>query len=254
MSRFLICLILLLALSTPAHAQRRTVTYDTAGAFGDVGAAALMNRARVARMRSDSSIRSYTAVIRSRLAGGMRMPLKDRTLAREEAASRVRWSRDADIVVQRLAGRQQDPGGVSAPGARGGNTNTNLYDPATDRMYFGLGVENDSTDNDDEFWIEHPLGASAEQHYRYESGDTLSITLQDGTVIRAIELRVTPRRDDPHTLRGVLWVDPSTGAVSQAAFRLARTVDIMRDFEFSDPDAEKVMGRMPGFLKPFAFD
>ena len=253
MSRFLICLLVLLALAAPAHAQRGVVTYDTAGAFADVGAATLMNRARAARMRSDSSIRSYTAVIKSRMAGGMRMPLKDRTLAREETASRVRWSRDAHIVVQRLAGREQNPGGVEVPGARG-NGITNLYDPATDRMYFGMGIENDSTDDDDEFWLEHPLGANAEQHYRYESGDTLRITLQDGTVIRAIELRVTPRRDDPHTLRGLLWVDPSTGTVSQAAFRLARTVDILQDFEFDDPDAEKVMGRVPGFLKPFAFD
>jgi hypothetical protein len=253
MFRYLICLLVLLALAAPAHAQRRTVTHDTAGAFADAGAAVLLNRARDARLRSDSSIRSYTAVIRARMAAGMRMPLKDRTLARQEMASRVRWSRDAQTVVQRLAGRDQNPGGVEASGARG-LTVTNLYDPATDRMYFGLGIEDDSADGDEEFWLEHPLGAHAEQHYRYESGDTLRITLQDGTVIRAIELRVTPKRDDPHTLRGLLWVDPSTGVVSQAAFRLARTVDILQDFEFGDPDAEKAMRRMPGFLKPFAFD
>src|SRR5688572_8642890 len=171
--------------ATPVSAQRRpVVTYDTAGAFDNAGTMALLNRARSLRMRSDSSIRSYTAIIKSRIAGGMRLPMKDRTMIREENASRVRWSRDADIVVQRIAGRQQSPGGVEAPRGSGLGAN-NLFDPASDRMRFAFGMfesENDTIpDEDDDYWIEHPLGADAEQHYSYASGDTLTVTLQDGT-------------------------------------------------------------------------
>jgi hypothetical protein len=40
----------------------------------------------------------------------------------------------------------------------------------------------------------------------------------------------------------------------QAAFRLARTVDMLRDFQFSDRDTREGIDRIPGFLKPFEFD
>ncbi|HUF51757.1 MAG TPA: BamA/TamA family outer membrane protein [Longimicrobiales bacterium] len=246
--------------ASPAAAQRRPdiSAYDTAGAFADAGAATLLNAARALRARSDSTIRSYTAVIRSRSAARMRLPLKDRTLIREETASRVRWSRDADIVVQRLAGRQQSPQGIDA-GRSGGIGVSRLFDPASDRMYFAVGAFStvsrapDSPGGDD-YWIEHPLAADAERHYHYESGDTLTLTLQDGTTLRAIELRVTPRRDDPHTVRGLLWIDPATGAVAQAAFRLARAVDFLHDMSVEDPEDQPGMALVPGFLKPMEFD
>ena len=62
--------------------------------YADPGAAALLEHARSFRDAADSSILSYTATIRSRMGARLRMPLKDRTLYREESAVRVRWSRD----------------------------------------------------------------------------------------------------------------------------------------------------------------
>jgi hypothetical protein len=258
-------LILMLVLASPAVFQPRAVSAqrpapvaptaaDSAAAFADPGAAALFGRARDARQRTDEALRSYTAVVRSRVAAGMRMPLKDRTLFRQETAARVRWSRDAETVVQLLAARVQHPGGVEAPRSVSGFGVDQLFDPSEDRMYFGMGRRNDEPDDDDDFWIEHPLGDAAERHYRYASGDTLTIRLQDDRVVRAIELRVVPRRDDPHTLRGTLWVDAATGALVQAAFRLARTVDILRDLAVLDEDDARDIGKVPGFLKPFEFD
>ena len=255
MRRFAILLLNLAAAASPLAAQQRqSETHDTAGAFADAGTAALLNRARATRLHSDSTIRSYTAMIRSRLAGGMRLPMKDRTIVREETAARVRWSRDAATVIQRLAGREQTPGGIKVPGPG----IRRLYDPATDRMTIGFDAFSDRSDSttpeEDNYWIEHPLGRQAERHYRYESGDTLSITLQDGTVLRAIELRVIPRRDDPHTVRGILWIDPASGAVSQAAFRLTRSVDLMQDIEMDDEEDERALRLVPGFLRPITFD
>src|SRR5690606_31772152 len=125
--------------------------------------------------------------------------------------------------------------------------------------YFGFGssrrdrLGDDRGDNDD-YWIEHPLGTVAERHYRYQSGDTMTIRLQDGRAVRVIELRVIPRRNDPHTLRGMLWIDAGSGALVQAAFRLARTVDIIRDLNALDEDDRDAMRYVPGFLKPFEFD
>jgi hypothetical protein len=272
----------------PAHAsaQRSTeppTAADSAAAFADPGAAALFGRARVARARTDESIRSYTAVVRSRIAAAMRMPLKDRTMFRQETAARVRWSRDAEHVVQLMAARIQHPGGIEVPTGLSGLGVDELFDPSEDRMYFGMGgnrrrdadstsaegsvqdtvlhpdddADDDSDDDDDDdiaFWIEHPLGDAAERHYRFASGDTLTIRLHDGRMVRTIELVVTPRRDDPHTVRGTLWIDAASGALVQAAFRLARTVNMLRDFEFSDRDTREDIDRIPGFLKPFEFD
>jgi hypothetical protein len=223
-------------------------------------------------------------VVRSRIAAAMRMPLKDRTMFRQETAARVRWSRDAQHVVQLMAARIQHPGGVEVPTGLSGLGVDELFDPSEDRMYFGMGgnrrrdadstsaegsvqdtvlhtdddADNDYSDDDDdddiEFWIEHPLGDAAERHYRFASGDTLTIRLHDGRMVRTIELRITPRRDDPHTVRGTLWIDAASGALVQAAVRLARTVDMLRDFQFSDPDTREGIDKIPGFLKPFEFD
>ncbi|MEX1182843.1 MAG: BamA/TamA family outer membrane protein [Gemmatimonadota bacterium] len=243
--------------AAPARSQQLPLpdTHYAADAFLDAGAAVLMNNARDVRARTDSSIRSYTAVVRSRFAAGLRMPLKDRTLYRQESAARVRWSRDAATIVHLLGSREQHPGGIEA--STSGFSIDELFDPSQDRMYFGLGStgSSDSTRSDnDDFWIEHPLGDSAERFYRYLSGDTLTITLHGGRVVRVIELVVIPRTDDPHTVRGALWTDAASGALVRAAFRLARKVDILRDMDAIDDDDLDEMEKVPGFLKPMEFD
>lgn len=259
MRRLIFCLVLGAIVAGPVRAQSappQPAPRDTAGAFIDAGAAPLFNRARAARLHTDESIRSYTAVVRSRIGAGMRMPLKDRTLFRQETAARVRWSRDAESVVQVLASRTQHPGGVEAGSNMSGFGVDHLFDPSQDRLYFGIGDNSDTDrdDDDDDYWIEHPLGDEAERFYRFRSGDTLTLTLQDGRVVRAVELVVIPRTDNPHTVRGALWIDASSGALAQAAFRLARKVDIMHDLDVVDEDDRRDMGKVPGFLKPFEFD
>jgi hypothetical protein len=225
---------------------------DTTGAFLDPGAAALLKRARDARLATDRSLRSYTAIVRGRTGAGLRMPLKDRTLFRQETAVRARWSRDAETVVQMLGGRAQTPEGIR-PAATRGYAVTDLFDPTQDRLSFGMALMSDTARQGDDFWIEHPLGVSAERHYRYRSGDTLTIRLQDAREIRVVELHLIPRRNDPQTVRGVLWIDAHGGAVVQGAFRLARTVDIMRDMEAIDEEDAAVIRKMP-FLTPMEFD
>jgi hypothetical protein len=260
--RLLACCFVLLALChavgsgpRPLSAQRtpvRVAADDTTGAFLDPGAAALLKRARDARLATDRSLRSYTAIVRGRTGAGLRMPLKDRTLFKQETAVRARWSRDAETVVQLLGGRAQTPEGVRPTAARGFAV-TDLFDPTQDRLSFGMALMSDTARQGDDFWIEHPLGVSAERHYRYRSGDTLTIRLQDGRVIRVVELHLIPRRNDPQTVRGVLWIDAHGGAVVQGAFRLARTVDIMRDMDAIDDEDAAVIRRMP-FLTPMEFD
>jgi len=242
------------ALSAQNSAAPPILPADTAGAFSDRAAALLMNRARDARLKTDRSMRSYTAVVKSRIAAGMRMPMKDRTMFRQESAARVRWSRDEQSIVQMLAARVQHPGGVEAPNGMSGLGIDELFDPSRDRMYFGMAMFSDTTNEDEDFWIEHPLGDQAERHYRFRSGDTLTVRLQDGRVLRTVELIVLPRESNPHTVRGTLSVDAQSGALVQAAFRLARTVNILDDMAAIDEDDRKEIDKFPGFLKPMEFD
>ena len=58
------------------------------------------------------------------------------------------------------------------------------------------------------------------------SGDTITIRMQGGRTIRAIELRVTPRQTSGHLVTGSLWIDPSNGTVVQALYRLSRPLDV----------------------------
>jgi hypothetical protein len=252
----------------PLHAQSAgtALTADSARTFVDRGAAELLDRARTARLHTDRSLRSYTALVRSRLAGDLRTDLKDRTLVRYEGAARVRWSRDATDIVHVLAGRLQSPAGVQ-PAFNGPGLLP--FRPSADRLHFGLlsdapddtartvgpsrPVRTPAPVRSADFWIEHPLGADAERHYRYQSGDTLVVQLQDGRELRVIELRVIPRRADPHTVRGVLWIDATSGALVQGAFRLARTVDILADTDMLDAGARRIAAVVP-FLRPMEFD
>jgi hypothetical protein len=226
----------------PLHAQEDT--------YVDPGAANLVARARAFRDAADSTILSYTGTVRSRIAAGLRMPLKDRTLYRREASARIRWSRDATSVVKVTSFREQTPDGITVPGIGNAPALDELFDPTQDRIYFGL--TDDKQKRDDPIWIEHPLVPGAETHYRYQSGDTLSIRLQDGRTIRAIELRVLPRESSGHLVTGSLWIDPSNGTVVQALYRLARPFDILT--EVVDEDDRDDVNKVPGILKPMTFD
>lgn len=218
-------------------------------AYDDAGAAALLAHARSFRDTTDNSILSYTATVRSRMAAKLRMPLKDRTLYRAESAARVRWSRDATSLKQVLAHREQTPAGIEPASSAVSLGDDEMFDPAADRITLGLGRnEGDSED----VWIEHPVADGAEAHYRYASGDTMTIRLQDGRVIRAIELRVIPRIPTGHVVAGSLWIDPSNGAVVQAVYRLARPLDI--GAEIIDKEDADALGKIPGMFKPMEFD
>ena len=89
-------LVLLIAgVTTPLHAAQDAVApvaADPAPAdtFLDPRARSLFSAARERWLQVDSSIRSYEAIIQSRAVVSIRAPLKDRTLFRAEAATRVR--------------------------------------------------------------------------------------------------------------------------------------------------------------------
>jgi hypothetical protein len=234
MFRLLAILAVLLAAAAPLTAQSPAPPAD---AFLDPTAARLVERALAARGEVDAAIASYSATVRQRLAVGLRMPIRDRTLYSRESAQRVWWQRDGRSVVELLAAREQHPGGVTAPLGVDG-----LYDPTGDRMHFGLGGSDDG-------WIHHPLADSGPEHYRYRSGDTLRMAFPDGRRLTAIELQILPRQRTSRAVAGVLWIEESSGSLVQAAFRLAREFDYFRD-----DDSDDDLDMLPGIFRPLTFD
>lgn len=240
---------LLLAALTLAPAP---LLAQSSEAFADPVAAELVARARAARGIHGASVTSYTAVVRERGAAMLRMPLRDRLLARSESAARVRWARGGETVVQLLASRSQEPEGVDA--SRGFDADL-AFDPLHDRIYFGLGdfVDVDEADEEKDLWILHPLAAGSEESYRYRSGDTLAVAVS-GRRIRAVELHVIPRSPSFHHLNATLWIEPESGALVQAVFRPARPIDFLSDPEFLEDDGSSDLGWIPGFLRPIEAD
>lgn len=210
-----------------------------ATAFDDPAARELHGAAREEAFRVQRELLGYTAVVRQRAGVDLRLPLRDRTLYRAEGASRVFWSRDGGLVVQVLAAREVEPG--SGPEPDVSFDGDMFYDPArsADRLTFGL-----IDDADDEAWFHHPLGFDAEERYRFRTGDTLTLSLPDGRSLSAVELQVIPREADFRRVSGSLWIEPRSGALVRAVYRMS---DAARATAISDGDAVYI----PGIFRPF---
>ena len=231
-------------------------------AFLDPTAGDLWRAARANWQAIDSSVVRYTAVIKQRIAAGLRTPLKDRTLYRNESAVRAFWDRDHDALLQVLGTRAQHPGRESREmgGALAWMDDLTIdspFAPGGDRLLFAMGGnrERDPQDPDEaDIWFHHPLGAGADTVYRYRSGDTLTLSLPDGRRLRTVQLDVLPRIADSRRITGTLWIEPESGALVRGVYRLSRDLDIMRDIDEVRAENEAGEFRMvPGILKPWTF-
>lgn len=208
----------------------------------------------------DTDVVRYTALIRQRLAAQLRMPLKDRTLYRNETAVRAFWDRDYEPLVQVLGTRTRYPGRERAL-EEGMDFLDDLpfdepFEPGDDRLFFGLSSDDEAfEDGEADFWLAHPLAPGADSLYRFRSGDTLTLSLPDGRSLQTVRLDVLPREADVHRISGTLRIEPESGALVQAVYRLSREFDALRDLDELRAEDEAGEFRMvPGFLKPWTFD
>lgn len=198
----------------------------------------------------DETVVRYTSLVRHRFGVSLRTPLKDRTLYRSESASRVFWDRDGEALVQVLAVREQNPAEVEPPDVDG--VVDDFFDPAGDRLFFGMGPQDeDPADGDFTFW--HPLAPEAGRYYRFRTGDTLTLSFPDGQSVQAVELQALPREEDVHRISGSLWIEPSSGALVRAVYRLADRFDVMRDVQ-EVQEEEDDLRWVPGVFKPWTFE
>src|SRR5262245_15980851 len=233
MAYFLGMLTLLLALQAPAVID--------SNAYLDAAARDLVRRARERRAQVEETITDYHAQVQERIFLGLRALRRDRTFYQREMVGRVSWHRDGPDTVTMLAAREDIPvvfRDARVPEDIRSDAPDLAYQPGNERMTIGIG--------DSEF-VYDPLAAGGESRYRFRSGDTTVITLQDGRTIRLLELRILPRRDDFHLLSGSFWFEDGHMALVRAVFRPARAWDLERDLDEKD---RKDAGSIPGFLKP----
>ncbi|MCA2982947.1 hypothetical protein [Gemmatimonas sp.] len=196
-------------------------------AFGSPDARAVFDRARDARERQDSALRSYRATTTQRMSvhlGARRLGL-EKLLFRGDNVAEISWRRDVGVRVRPVGSRMTVPmasevagdfvSAVSIPYFPG---REQLWFPSSD---FGR-VKTEVDDRD----IIHPLARGAERYYRYDIGDSADITLPDGRVIKLRELRITARKPDWRTFVGSFWFDRDGGQLVRAAYRLATDIDI----------------------------
>lgn len=227
--------VLMLALQAPAPAAADT------SAYLDPGARALVARARERRAGAEATITGYHATVQERISLGLRALRRDRVFYQREMAARLAWHRDGPDTVTMLGAREAIPmvyRDARVPEDLRSDAPDLGFDPGDERMGIGIG--------DSEF-VYDPLAPGSESRYRFRSGDTTVLTLQDGRTIRLLELRIIPRRDDFHLLTGSFWIADDHAALVRAVFRPARAWDLERDL---DPEDREDAGGIPGFLKP----
>lgn len=245
--------------STPApRADSRPLR---ANAFADSATRTLFAAARNRRGEARSEVLRYTAEVRQRVAASLRTPLRDRRLFGSEIAARVFWSRDHDPVVQMLGARTRTPVSDDPEQADEGRdplSDVGLiepFDPGGERLFFGFVDTADESDvvlPGEDFWLAHPLGIGADTLYDYRARDTLTVSLPDGRAFRAVQLEVIPRVADAHRVSASLWIQPETGDVVRAVYRLADRFDAIREIEGLEDEPD--IGWVPGLLKPWTFD
>jgi len=216
---------------------------DTSAAYLDPGARELVREARLRRRTAARQIAGYHVVAKERFSVGMRALRFDRLLYRREVVAHISWHRDAPDTVTMDGAREAIPialSKVQVPNDLKNESKDLAFDPENDRIGSGLS---------DSSYVRHPLAANAERDYRYQSGDTATITLPNGKTVRLYELRVIPRRDEFRLLAGSFWFEGDSFSVVRAVFRPARAFDLEQDAD-SDDDINDI----PGFLKPIRAD
>jgi hypothetical protein len=184
-------------------------------AYRDPRARELVRLARARRAVVDHRITAYEVTARERISARLAVLGTERLLFRRETAARIEWSRDT-VNIELLGAREAVPvvsGRPQLPSPDIASSVTALaFDPADSEMLIRL----DSTS------IRNPLSPGSEAHYRFAGGDSLSIRIPGGRVVRILELRITARRADPRLINGSFWLDSETHAVVRAGFRQSR--------------------------------
>lgn len=246
------------------RAPKRVPTTDALrqSAFADPLARELLEKARVARLRNDASIRAYDAMSYQRMSAGLGFKVlgKERLAFRAENSAHVRWSRDVGVHLEMTGARVAFPiigglGGKEAEKEAQGGGMSDItpipWYPGKDALWIGGGLARAQVNERE---IVHPLASGSEAYYRYATGDSLSLTISKDRTIRLRELRITAREPRWNLIVGSFWFDVGTGQLVRAAYRFSVAMDpIAVAREVGDSSDKKDIDEIPMLAKPLIF-
>ncbi len=208
------CFVALLAVSAVAQGD---------STFRDAATAELYARARVRHIRQDSLVKDYRAAVHTRIdvtAGRSRFARQTALFAHETIAH-VTWQAPNDLKVTVRGARSAAPvlRMVARVAGRSADVDAELRDEFRqeaflDRPWF---VPRALSDSISLMGIPnraalHPLGDGALAEYRFAITDSVRLVLPDRDV-RAVRMRVEPRRLSPSVIAGDIWLDRETADV-----------------------------------------
>lgn len=199
---------LAVAVTTPTVAAQHSP-------YADSATAVLVTTARQRHLRQDSLVRDYRALVTTRFdasAGASRFARLTPLLAHESVA-RATWRHPNDLKVEVLGARTKSQLERFLP-RDAGVQDENVRVSLSDRPWFVPRALGDSVRllGVPETAALHPLAPEAEAFYDYAIVDSVSMFLP-GRTIRAIAIRVRPRRLGPSLVAGDMWVDAETADV-----------------------------------------
>ncbi|MDE0083884.1 MAG: hypothetical protein OXT72_14685 [Gammaproteobacteria bacterium] len=220
----------------------------------------LVENGAQARRVAGEGIAAYEAEIRDRIRVGLGGGVfrRERTLLDRARRARVLWTREGTDLVLWTGGEQRVPiAGLDtsadetylrefAEDLAEGERPIAMLDPREEVLSFGRD-EHEVV----EFFL-HPLSDTASAHYRYFTGDTLTISfVGDAAPVRLEEVRVRPRRADARLVAASLWFDLETGQMARASMRPTRPMTLDMDL---DTEGGSVTARRAPPPRPLQFD
>jgi len=226
MTAFALALAVLSAVAGPSETPQDTVTY------ADAATAALVARARERHARQDSLVRDYQAQVRTRFdasAGRSRFARLSPLIAHESVAQ-IAWRAPNDLKVTLLGARTKSMLSRFVP-RRANVRDEEVRVSVGDRPWFVPRALGDSIRllGVPETAALHPLAPGADAFYHYAIADSMIVSLP-GHTIRAIAIRVQPRRLGPSLVAGDMWVDAETADV------VRMMVTFVGEYLWSAPD------------------
>lgn len=224
-----------------------------ANAYRDPVARDIILRARRARLAQDSSLLAYDAMAHERLTVGLGLGGvvgREKMFLRSETASRVRWQRGRGAVVDVVGARSAFPMLRKGIGVMADMLHIDAipYYPGRESLLRIVGV-NSTKGSNDELLI-NPLTTGAEAYYRFQSGDSVSFVLPDGTRGRLREVKVEARQPRFDLIVGSLWFDVRTAQLVRAVYRPSLPFDIVPFVEATDKESFE---DVPKVMKPVIF-
>ncbi len=188
--------------------------------FTDAATAVLYAQARVRHVRQDSLVRDYRALVRTRvdLTAGRSRFSRQTALFAHETVARVIWRAPNDLKIEALGVRSAAPivGIISRlENVDEGELREDFrQELVADRPWFIPRAFGDSIRlmGLPERAALHPLAAGATSHYRYAIADSVTLVVS-GRTVRAIRMKVVPKRLGPSLVAGEMWLDRETADV-----------------------------------------